>query len=44
MTKVYTIHVYTFGVKAMHTHGAERDLNDRTRWWLQTVTSPGSYF
>ena len=32
MTKVYAINVYNFRIKAMHTYGAERALNDRTCW------------
>ena len=34
MTRVYAINVYNFGIKAMHTYGAEHDLNDHTRWWF----------
>ena len=34
MTRVYAINVYNFGVKAMHTYGAERDLNDCSCWWF----------
>ena len=34
MTRVYVINVYSFGIKAMHTYCAERDLNDHTCWWF----------